>query len=539
MKKRLLAAALALLCLLSLLPAAHATSTVSCLNLDSKTVLIGDSNTVGLKSACSDIRAARIYCRSGGRIEECVSSYSGSYWYANGYSVNMYQLISALSGSSFHTVVINMGTNNIGTSSSTFKEKYRLLLNRLLAKNQSAVIYVCKILPVNPEKYDAVGPYPGAYSVAGIDRINNCIAELQAEFAGNGKDVRLLDLNTPFRDSTGRLKNEYSYSDGVHLNTAGYKYMNTLIQTALAKGNPNGNHQWGSPISYTAPTCTEPGWAEYRCSVCGAQKGEVLPAGGAHQWDSGTVLSVQGCETQGQIRYVCARCGETRVDTAPALGHAWVVTERLVEPSASGSHSGQARYTCTRCGKIKTARLCAGEIFIDMPPEDAWSHDPLDWAWIEGVTGGTGPNTISPELNVTRAQAVTFLWAMAGRPTPSGSGSRFSDVPAGAYYYTPVLWAVEQGITGGTGDGKFSPDAPCSRSQIVTFLWAAAGKPEPELTQNPFADVRESDFYYLAVLWAVQHGVTGGSSANTFSPELICTRAQTVTFLYKASQIAE
>ncbi|MBR7009618.1 MAG: S-layer homology domain-containing protein [Oscillospiraceae bacterium] len=535
MKKRLLAAALALLCLLSLLPAASATATAPCLILDSKTVLIGDSNTVGLKRNNTDIRAARIFARVNGRIEECVKDYPS--WIVDGYSQSMYQLITGLSKSSFHTVVINMGTNNCGSSVSTFKNKYRELLNLLLTKNPAAVIYVCKILPINPNNY--TGSYPGAFTLENVNKINAAVAQLQAEFAGSGRDVRLLDLHTPMADSAGRLKAEYDSGGGIHLSAKGYKYMNTLIQTALAKGNPNGNHQWGSPTSYTAPTCTEAGWAEYRCSVCGAQKGVVLPAGGAHQWDGGTVLSVQSCETPGQVRYVCTRCGTTRTDTTPALGHAWVVTERLVEPGTDGAHSGQARYTCTRCGKTKTSRLCAAEVFIDMPPEGDWSHDPLDWAWIKGVTGGTGPNTISPEQTVTRAQAVTFLWALAGRPAPAGTESPFSDVSAGVYYYSPVLWAVEQGITGGTGDGKFSPDAPCSRAQIVTFLWAAADKPEPALTQNPFTDVRESDFYYQAVLWAVENGVTGGVGGGKFAPDQSCTRAQAVTFLYKASQIAE
>ena len=164
MKKRLLAAVMALLCLLSLLPAASATTTAPCLNLDSKTVLIGDSNTVFLKKNNSDIQVARIFARVNGRIDECVENYSS--WIVDGYSQTMYQLISGLSGSSFHTVVINMGTNHCGSSLSNFKTKYRQLLNNLLAKNPAAVIYVCKILPINPANYS--GDYPDVFTITNI-----------------------------------------------------------------------------------------------------------------------------------------------------------------------------------------------------------------------------------------------------------------------------------------------------------------------------------------------------------------------------------
>ncbi len=110
----------------------------------------------------------------------------------------------------------------------------------------------------------------------------------------------------------------------------------------------------------------------------------------------------------------------------------------------------------------------------------------------------------------------------------------FIDVPAGAYYADAVAWATKTGVTAGVGDDKFAPDASCTRAQLVTFLWRAAGRPEPETTVSPFTDVQDpNSYYYKAVLWAVANGVTAGTSNTTFSPNETCTRAQGVTFLYR------
>ena len=113
--------------------------------------------------------------------------------------------------------------------------------------------------------------------------------------------------------------------------------------------------------------------------------------------------------------------------------------------------------------------------------------------------------------------------------------SPFSDVSTSAYYYEAVKWAQKKGITGGIGNGLFGPNQPCTRAQIVTFLWRAAGSPAPMLNKNPFTDVHTSDYYYDAVLWAVQNGITNGTSAKTFSPDATVTRAQVVTFLWRAN----
>ena len=155
MHKQIMALALALCCLLSLLPPAAASETVPCLTVDSSLVIIGDSNTVFLKKNNPDIQPARIYARVNATIAECAENYSR--YHADGYDQGIYQLISALEGDSFRTVVINIGTNNAGTPSGTYKAYYRQLLENLYEKNPQAVIYLCKILPINPAKYD--GPY--------------------------------------------------------------------------------------------------------------------------------------------------------------------------------------------------------------------------------------------------------------------------------------------------------------------------------------------------------------------------------------------
>ena len=168
--------------------------------------------------------------------------------------------------------------------------------------------------------------------------------------------------------------------------------------------------------------------------------------------------------------------------------------------------------------------------FVDVPPM-YYYFDAVNWAVENGITTGTGRLTFSPDAPCTRAQAVTFLWRTAGCPAPKSSEMPFTDVVAGSYYETAVLWAVEQGITKGTSDTTFSPNATCTRAQIVTFLCRAFGEASGAAT--PFADVAADAYYAGAVSWAAANGVTGGSSDTTFCPDAPCTRAQIVTFLYR------
>ena len=170
--------------------------------------------------------------------------------------------------------------------------------------------------------------------------------------------------------------------------------------------------------------------------------------------------------------------------------------------------------------------------FIDVP-SGSYFYEAVMWAVENGVTTGVSASRFDPDGICTRAQAVTFLWRAAGSPKPETRTMPFTDVPVGSYYYDAVLWAVENGITKGTSETMFSPDATCSRAQIVTFLWRSQKSPAAG-TANPFTDVKASAYYADAVLWAVKEDVTKGTTNTTFSPDANCTRAQIVTFIWRA-----
>ena len=173
------------------------------------------------------------------------------------------------------------------------------------------------------------------------------------------------------------------------------------------------------------------------------------------------------------------------------------------------------------------------QIFTDVPV-DAYCYEAVKWAAEKGITGGVGNGLFAPNAPCTRAQIVTFLWRAAGSPGPK-TMSGFSDVPADSYYAKAVAWAVENGITGGTGDGKFSPDATCTRAQAVTFLYRASGA--PAVSGNAaFSDVATNAYYAAAVKWAEKNGITGGIGGGLFGSDNNCTRAQIVTFLYRNYQ---
>ena len=170
--------------------------------------------------------------------------------------------------------------------------------------------------------------------------------------------------------------------------------------------------------------------------------------------------------------------------------------------------------------------------FIDVPSNEYY-YNAVQWAAQNGIVAGTSDTTFSPDQNSTRAQIVTFLWRAAGRPEPATTVNPFTDVKASEYYCDAVLWAYENNIVAGTSTTTFSPDSRCTRAQIVSFLWRAAKRPEPKTTVSPFTDAKASEYYYDAVLWAYENQIVAGTSATTFSPEQSCTRAQAVTFLYR------
>ena len=233
----------------------------------------------------------------------------------------------------------------------------------------------------------------------------------------------------------------------------------------------------------------------------------------AHEHSYTAVVTEPTCTEGGYTTYTC-ECGDSYVDDyTDALGHDFV--------------DG----VCTRCGEKEEAPSV--NPFVDVP-EDAFYHDSVMWAVEKGITKGVDETHFGPDVACSRSQVVTFLWRAAGSPEPESTENPFADVAEGDFFYKPVLWAVENGITKGVDGTHFDPNGECSRSQFVTFLWRAMGKPAPETAENPFVDVTEGAFYYDAVLWAVENGVTKGVDADTFGIEGVCNRAQVVTFLYRA-----
>lgn len=169
--------------------------------------------------------------------------------------------------------------------------------------------------------------------------------------------------------------------------------------------------------------------------------------------------------------------------------------------------------------------------FVDVSWAEYYA-DPVVWAVKQNITTGKTETLFAPNENCTRAQMVTFLWRAYGEQNPSSAKNPFKDVSSDAYYYKAVLWAVEAGVTDGTSATTFSPDDTVTRGQTVTFMWRAELKPGTTAT-NPFSDVPSGEYYSRAVLWAVAKEITTGTSDTTFSPNDPCTRAHIVTFLYR------
>ena len=217
------------------------------------------------------------------------------------------------------------------------------------------------------------------------------------------------------------------------------------------------------------------------------------------------------CVAVGEKVYVCSGCGLSRTESTPIdpEAHAWDGTE------------------CTLCGDTRLTP------FNDVV-EGQFYEAPVAWAVENNITAGISATEFGPNAACNRAQVVSFLWRAAGCQEPTSMACPFTDVKKGSFYEKAVLWAVEEGITSGTSATTFGPNEPCNRAAVVAFLWRAAGQPQPGDAALPFTDVSASAWYATPVLWALENGITAGISATQFGATTTCNRAQVVTFLYRA-----
>lgn len=291
------------------------------------------------------------------------------------------------------------------------------------------------------------------------------------------------------------------------------------------------NYQFSQTV---APTCTTAGYDLYRCS-CDAEEKRNQRSATGHNYELRNAVAAT-CTSSGYSGdQICKNCGnvKSKGNTIPATGHSW--GEWTVVIPATYLHSGTQTRICPICGASETQEISAlSSPFVDVQNKNDYFYTPVLWAVENNITYGTDTTHFSPNQSCTRAQLVSFLWRAAGEPEPETTKSPFTDVQdPSEYYYKAVLWAAENGIAAGVGNNQFAPNQTCTRAQIVSFIYRASGDTET-YTENPFQDVSPKDYYYKAVLWGAANGVVAGTSDTTFSPNQTCTRAQGVSFLYRS-----
>ncbi|MGM9553533.1 MAG: S-layer homology domain-containing protein [Faecousia sp.] len=342
--------------------------------------------------------------------------------------------------------------------------------------------------------------------------------------------------------SLGAYQQMYQNRDGE----SGAAY---YVPTATVDLTVFTEHLWDAGAVTREPTCAADGETTYTCTLCGAIKTEPISSTQTHTWDAGAVTREPTCAADGKTTYTCTICGAIKTEPIPSTQtHTW--DEGTVTKAPTATQAGEKTYTCVLCGATKTEPLpasgscdggvqCPSRNLRDVPL-NAWYHNEVDYAITNGLMFGTSGTTFEPEAPMTRAQLVTVLWRQAGCPAPSGSNP-FRDLTA-SWYLDAVVWAAENGVVNGVGNGQFDPDGVLTREQLATILCRYT-KDYLHLDTSAREDFsafedgqRVASWAREAMQWAVAEGLIGGSKEGGklyLNPQAGATRAQVAAILMR------
>ena len=328
-------------------------------------------------------------------------------------------------------------------------------------------------------------------------------------------------------------------------------------------------------VAEVPATCVKGGTsAGTKCSVCGDILSGCQPTKAlGHDWSDWKVTKAATVDSDGVKTRSCSRCDAVDTQAIPKLtpvpganvtlkldktsmnvicGKTGTIkatvtgtTDKVTWKSSNSKIAtvdANGKVTAKMAGSVTITASVAGKkatctvqvLYKDVTDTNDFWYTPTYYLTNKGVVKGYANQTeFRPANNCTRAQMVTFIWRLQGEPAPKSTKCNFSDVKSTDYFYKACIWGNENGIVEGYKNGTFGPQITCARRHAVTFLWRLAGKPEPKTTKNPFSDVKTSDFYYKATLWASEMKILAGYEDGTFRPDGDCLRRQMVTFLYK------
>lgn len=362
---------------------------------------------------------------------------------------------------------------------------------------------------------------------------HNAIAIQSGDNAANHGDVVI--TNNTFTNIGDRIIRFNNVAEGTNITITG--------NTATNSGDDTGEVIKATSVAEgVTTTIYSNNWGPNTTVGNGEFQDTAAPSSGGSSSSSGDYTVSVDADKHGTVTVSPKRADKGDTVTITVKPNKGYELDELTVTDANGNEisvrsRGNNQYTFTMPRSRVTIEATFAEIeeepdlfFVDVPTS-AYYYDAVYWAAENGVTYGTSATTFSPDVIVSRAQMVTFLWRAHGSPEPRSSVNPFTDVSSSAYYYDAVLWAVENGVTNGTSATTFSPDATVTRAQAVTFQWRAAGS--PAVSGGSFADVADSAYYAGAVSWAVANGVTNGTGGSNFSPDVGVSRAQAVTFLWR------